>query len=506
MLSRRDTLVALAISSLASGKVFAALPKGTPGGTPFSWDVLKTLALQVADRPWSPPQPMAPAKLLTFNEVDRVEYRADKALWAGSGDTEARFFALNMAASQPVEINVVENGVSRPFVFTPELFNAKPDQSGNKPTPAPGFAGFRLMNAGGGGDWLAFQGASYFRTAGAQNQYGLSARGLAINTGIADREEFPIFTRFWLERGPGSTVTIYALMEGRSVTGAYRFVNRRTPNGPVQDVSLSIHLRADVARLGFAPLTSMFWYGEGNRAAAVDWRPEVHDSDGLAMFTGSGERIWRPLVNPQQPVINSFADKAPHGFGLLQRDRRFANYQDDGAFYEKRPNLWVEPKGDWGSGSVMLYEIPTHKETDDNIVTFWVPTAPAKQGATYELDYRLNWTNTDPVTPLMARAVDCWTGTAGPPGHDPIVGARRLVADFVGKNLTGLTRASGVEVDVTVSSGKILASYVYPVVGVPSCWRVVVDVEQDHRKPGVLRAYLKHGSDALSETLLYPLG
>ncbi|CAN5172207.1 glucan biosynthesis protein D [soil metagenome] len=504
MLTRRDSLIAMAVAAVASGRTFAALP--TTGGTPFSWDILKTMALRVGDRPWRAPEPVAGAKLIGFDDVGRIDYRADKALWAGTGDTEARFFPLQVTAPIPVDINVVENGIARPFAFSPDLFAVKSDAGGAKPVLAPGFAGFRLMNGGDAGDWLAFQGASYFRSAGALNQYGLSARGLAINTGIDGREEFPIFTRFWLERGPGALMTIYALMEGRSVTGAYRFVTRKAPAGPVQDVSMAIHLRADVARLGIAPLTSMFWYGEGNRSAAIDWRPEVHDSDGLAMLTGTAERIWRPLDNPSRPTINSFADKTPRGFGLLQRDRSFANYQDDGAFYEKRPNLWVAPKGDWRAGSVVLYEIPTRKETEDNVVAFWTPEAPAKKGDSYSFDYQLGWTATDPVPRPLARVMNCWTGTAGPPGHPPIDGARRLVADFVGDNLAGLTRDSGVEAGVTANIGTILATHAYPVVGVPSCWRVIVDLALDRRNASSLRIFLKHGSDALSETLLYELG
>ena len=504
MLSRRDSLVALAVATVASSKTFAAQPHAAPGGTPFSWELLKTLALQVAGRPWQPPRPVAAAKRLDFDAVGHIDYRRDKSLWPGS-DIEARFFPLQMYADTAVEIAVVDNGIARPFMFSPELFSVRPDAKGTRPVLARGFAGFRLMNAGGRGDWLAFQGASYFRTAGLLDQYGISARGLAVNTGIDGQEEFPVFTRFWLERGPGDAMTVYALLEGRSVTGAYRIVSRKTPAGPAQDVTLSVHLRADVARLGFAPLTSMFWYGEGNRAAAIDWRPEVHDSDGLALFTGTGERIWRPLVNPPQPTTNSFADKTPRGFGLLQRDRRFANYQDDGAFYEKRPNLWVEPQGDWQAGSVMLYEIPTRKEIEDNIVAFWVPTAPAKVGNSYDLAYSLNWTGTDPGPQSLARVVDCWTGTAGSPGHEPTAGARRLVADFTGKNLTGLTRDSGVQAVVTASNGKLLASHVYPVVGVASRWRLIVELAQADRKPGSLRAYLKNGADALSETLLYDL-
>ncbi|QXQ07549.1 glucan biosynthesis protein [Sphingosinicellaceae bacterium] len=504
MLSRRDTLVALAAAAVASGTSFAAVPRAQIGGTPFSWDLLKALALRVAGQPWQPPRPVAAAKRLDFDSVGRIDYRRDKALWPGT-DAEARFFPLQMYADTPVEIAVVQNNVARPFAFSPELFAVRADAKGVKPILAPGLAGFRLMNAGGRGDWLAFQGSSYFRAAGALDQYGISARGLAVNTGIDGQEEFPVFTRFWLERGPGAAMTVYALLEGRSVTGAYRIVSRKTPAGPVQDVTLSVHLRSDIARLGFAPLTSMFWYGEGNRTAGVDWRPEIHDSDGLALLTGANEMIWRPLVNPPQPTTNSFADTTPRGFGLLQRDRRFADYQDDGAFYEKRPNLWVDPLGDWQAGSVMLYEIPTRKEIEDNIVAFWVPAEPAKAGNSYDLGYRLNWNATNPGPQSLARVVDCWTGTAGSPGHEPTAGARRLVADFAGPNLAGLTRDSGVQAVVTAGTGQLLTSHAYPVVGIASRWRLIVELAEGNHRPGSLRAYLKNGPDALSETLLYDL-
>lgn len=500
MLSRREGLAALAATLALGARAVAATP-----GTPFSWERLKAQAMGLARRPWHAPAPLPAAYALDYDAMNHISYRPEKALWPGAGDSEVRFFPLQKYAATPVDIAVVEGGTARPFPFSPDLFAVTPDAQGRRPTLAPGFAGFRLMSERGRGDWLAFQGASYFRSAGALDQYGLSARGLAINTGIDGREEFPSFTRFWLERGPGGAVTVYALLEGPSVAGAYRFVNRQTADGPVQDVSLAIRLRADIARLGFAPLTSMFWYGEGNRQQASDWRPEIHDSDGLSLFTGAGERIWRPLVNPRAPETNSFADNRPQGFGLLQRDRDFSHYQDDGAFYERRPNLWVEPRGHWGKGAVMLYEIPTRGETEDNIVAFWVPAGPARAGARYALDYRLHWTGRDPAPASLARAQDCWTGTAGRPGHEPIAGARRLVADFDGGSLAGLGRESGVEPVVSVAGGTAIAVHAYPVVGLPQRWRLIVDVARQGPGPSDLRAYLKRGADALSETLLYQL-
>jgi len=506
MLSRRDSLAALAaVIAFASDAARAAAGPRLSQGEPFSWEGLKALAIARAGQPWQPPQPLAEARAIDFEQAGRIAYRPGKALWPGDGDHETRFFPVHRFAAFPVSIAVVEGGRARTLPFSPDLFEVAPDRRGVRAHPPHGFAGFRLMNRGGKGDWLAFQGASYFRAAGALDQYGLSARGLAINTGIDGQEEFPSFTRFWLERGPDEAITVYALLDGPSVTGAYRFVNRRTAAGPIQDVTAAIRLRRGVARLGFAPLTSMFWYSEGNRAAAADWRPEIHDSDGLLLLTGTRESIWRPLSNPSRPTINSFQDRGPQGFGLFQRDRTFAHYQDDGAFYEKRPNLWIEPQGDWGPGAVMLYEIPTQREIEDNIVAFWTPAGPAKAGNRYDIGYRLSWTAADPATAGIARAVDCWTGTAGPPGHEPTPGARRLVADFVGDRLAGLGRDSGVDADISVGGGTLIARYAYPVVGAASRWRVIADVAITGREPAILRAYLKRGRDALSETLIYPL-
>lgn len=506
MTSRRQAMAGMASLPLILGMSDAAFAAASAGrGRPFSWDWLKLLAADRVKAAWHSPQPVAGAAALDFDEVNRMSFRDDHALWRGDGDHEVRFFPLHRFANTPVTIHRVEAGQAFPLNFSSRMFDIAPDKKGRRFKMADGFAGFRLMNANGRGDWMAYQGASYFRSSGAHDQYGLSARGLAIDTGLDAREEFPFFSQFWIERGPAEAVTIYALMEGPSVTGAYRFVSRKTADGPVQDVSAEIHLRRDVERLGLAPLTSMFWYGEGNRAAAVDWRPEIHDSDGLALYTGSGERLWRPLGNPPSPVMSSYADTNPRGFGLLQRDREFSHYQDDGAFYEKRPNLWIEPQGDWGEGAVMLFEIPTAREIEDNIVAFWTPAGPAKAGGRFAIDYRLTWSGADPAPAGLARVADCWTGIAGRPGHDPIPDARRLVADFAGDKLTGLDRQSGVEPIVSVDDGKVLATYAYPVVGVPSCWRLIVDVAHNDGRPSDLRAYLKRGGDALSETLLYLL-
>jgi glucans biosynthesis protein len=427
-----------------------------------------------------------------------IAYKIEDTIWPDSA-TPIRFFPLNRYAHTPVAISLVENGRARRFDFRRDLFSG----AERLPADVAGFSGFRVMNPGGRGDWLAFQGASYFRSAGPLHQYGLSARGLAIDTGLGRPEEFPRFTHFWLERGPGDALTVYALLDSPSAAGAWRFVNRRSPTAFTQEVSLVLSLRKDVERLGFAPLTSMFWYGEGSRDKAVDWRPEIHDSDGLAVLTGAGERLWRPLNNPPRPTTNSFIDRDPKGFGLLQRDRNFDHYQDEGVYYDKRPSLWVEPQGSWGPGAVTLFEIPTRGETDDNIVAFWVPAAPAKAGNRYTLDYRLHWVGSEPRPAAVARAVDCWRGVAGRPGTEPLANATRLVADFAGPNLAGLDRSSGVEAVVSLSAGQPISSVAYPVVGAENRWRMIVDVPHKSGETTDLRAYLKRKDAALTETLLY---
>lgn len=506
MIDRRQTLALLGATLAFGGEALAATPR-TGSGDPFGWDWLKGHAAALArGRPRPLPRPDPRAQAIDYDAANRIAFRPDRAIFADDGYS-VRLFPLVRTAPIPVRVAVVENGRARPIVHSEDMFAVGPGE-GPAPHVVPGIAGFRVMNRGGVGDWLAFLGASYFRSAGPLAQYGLSARGLAIDTGIDGAEEFPVFTAFWLERtgtGGAGGLTVYALLEGPSVVGAYRFAIR-SQGEIVQDVSMAIWLRRDVRRLGIAPLTSMFWYDEGNVRQRADWRPEIHDSDGLLIHNRAGERLWRPLGNPPRATINSFADpdrgSGTGGFGLLQRDRNFDHYQDDGVFYEKRPSLWVEPRGDWGPGAVMLYEIPTSRETDDNIVAFWTPDRPARAGSSFAFDYRLRWLGGEPAPSGLARVVDRWTGTAGRPGLEPIAGARRLVVDFEGRGLNGLDRGAGVQPAVSVDRGRLLSAQAYPVVGHPGRWRLIADTTATDQ-PANLRATLERAGRPLSETLIH---
>jgi len=468
---------------------------------PFSFERLTAWAKTLAGHAYSPPPETDP----TPTAIDFDAYDPKLTIWGAEGEPAVRLFPTGGLFKFPVQINLVDQGVARRVIFESRLFRTPAGHPVDALNRAGGFAGFRIMNPDGDGDWLAYLGAAYFRCAGPFNQYGASARAIAINSGGPATEEFPRLSEFWLERAPQGGLIAHALLEGPSVCGAFRFDNRRTPGGVVQAVEAALFFRRPVETLGLAPLTSMFWYGEISPPAQRDWRPEIHDSDGLALWTGAGERIWRPLSNPPRLVTNTFQDSNPKGFGLSQRDRSFDHYQDDGAFYNKRPSLWIEPSTPLGAGSVRLVEIPAKSETDDNIVAFWTPNEPVIAGTTLHLSYRITWVDQDPRSAQLARVAATRVGMGGRLDLPQRPGVRRVNIDFEGEVLKGLTRTSGVEAVVTAVGGGVIDQVAaYPVVGT-SLWRVLFDFGGVEQYPANLRAYLRRGSAALSETWLYQL-
>jgi len=503
--NRRWTLSALLAAAAApelARAQGAGWPTEAPLGPPepFTFERLKGQARALAAQPYRPPQgpPAELVKAVDYDAAGQITYKPEATLWRRN--TGVRLFPISAAARWPVTIHVVSGGQARQVIHADELFDMPADSPLRKLGDS-GFGGFRAMNPDDTTDWVAYLGASYFRSADPFNQYGLSARGLAIDTAAPTPEEFPVFTHFWLEHPPGSGLVVYALLDGPSVAGAYRITHERGASGLVQRITAQLHFRKPVSRLGIAPLTSMYWYGQSARSPGDDWRPQIHDSDGLAIWTGKGERVWRPLRNPPRVTTSAFQDRAPKGFGLMQRERNFASYQDDGVFYEKRPSAWVEPIGDWGPGSVQLVEIPTTKETDDNIVAFWTPARSVGRGARMDVDYRLYWTDQEPTPVGAARVIATRFGQAGRPGHPAPPGRRKFVIDFAGGQLASLTRRGDVQAVVTSSRDGSIEAVAYPVVGQP-VWRLMFDVDVASGEND-LRAYLKRGSEALSETWIY---
>ncbi len=422
---------------------------------PFDYAGLKTEARTRAGRLYQTPSTTLPRAVQALDPeiFQSIRFRPEQSLWATDRlRFQARFIHLGGAYRVPVRMYEVVDGQAREIAYLPEMFDLGRSALARARLPRDtGFAGLRLTHHT---DWerdvVVFQGASYFRAAGGDPRFGLSARGLAVDSGLPRPEEFPTFTAFWLERpaAGSSTLTLYALLDSPSVTGAYRFVV--TPGETLtMEVDATLYPRKAIERLGIAPATSMFLHGENDRRMAYDWRPELHDSDGLAMWTGAGEWIWRPLSNPAQLQFNAFQDDNPRGFGLLQRDRSFDSYQDDDSAYERRPGLWIEPKGDWGKGSVQLVEIPTLDEAFDNIVAFWNPERRPQAGDELNVAYRLYWGAQPPVQSSLARVVATRTGLGGTPAKARKAWSWRFAVDFTGGPLTLLGVKSKVEAIVT---------------------------------------------------------
>jgi glucans biosynthesis protein len=511
MLRRRELMIgAGAVAALRALRASPAFAQAMDLGParPFDYEWLQDLAKQAAARPYEPPRIRYPEILETidYDAYQQIQFKPERALWAeGGAPFPVQFFHLGRFFKAPVKLHVVDGGSAREIHYAVDAFNFGNTRLDSKLPDDLGFAGFRVMDGPNATkDWLAYQGASYFRTSGALDQYGLSARGLAIDTAMPWPEEFPRFSQFWIERTPpdSSHILIYALMDSPSVTGAYRF-DWVKQEGVVVGIRAELFCRKDIARMGVAPLTSMFWFGESNRHLATDWRPEIHDTDGLALWTGSGERLWRPLNNPPSVSTSSFFDHNPRGFGLLQRDRAFYNFEDDGVFYDRRPSVWIEPLGDWGRGAVQLVEIPTDDEIHDNIVAYWLPETPVKAGSHWSFAYRLHWLADEPYPPdNVGRARHTRLGRGGIPGQPRPEGARKFVIDFEGGPLVELRKADEVKPIITASRGKVDNDYALQVVGTRN-WRAFFDLYVEGDEPVELRCFLRLDRRTLTETWLY---
>ena len=517
MLSRRH-LLAGAASVVALQAAHPALAQGAPPPSApqsFPYEEVIRRARELASVPFGgsvPPLPEALATL-SFDAYRDIRFRPEKALLAQSGGPfRMQMFHLGFLFQRPVTVNVVREGIPTPVLYQPNLFDLGKNRF-DRPLPINlGFAGFRLhypLNRPNVLDEvIAFLGASYFRFLGREQHYGLSARALALRVeGSQQPEEFPFFREFWVDATSGEPdrATVYGLLDSSAVTGAYRFDIYPGPE-TVVEVTVNLFPRRTVTGIGMAPLTSMFFVGENDRRFSDDFRPELHDSDGLLLHTGAGEWIWRPLRNPAVKSVSSFLDNAPRGFGLMQRDRTFENYQDLEALYHMRPGYWVEPIGSWGEGKVELVEIPTKDETEDNIVAYWEPKVPWEPGQEIVHTYRIrSVTSTTGMHP-GGKAVNTYMARPQASGSsepgDPT--ARRFIIDFAGGDLAYfLSTPDAVQVVPSTSTGRITHTFVVPNPQTEG-FRCAFDVKLEPGQRTDLRCFLRAGGRALTETWTYP--
>jgi glucans biosynthesis protein len=514
-LDRRFLLKAAGALALTSTALEAAKAEDMKLGParPFSFDLLRETAKRMAGEPYAGPKRPSPEILakIDYEAWGQIKFKMDDALFAnGPQRFPVSFFHLGMFFAKAVEMNVVTDGEAREIIYDQSYFDMPDDSIAKQLPEGAGFAGLRIQEARDGtldwkkNDWVAFLGAAYFRSIGELHQYGLSARAVALDVAVAGKpEEFPDFTKFYIDSAETeNAVTIYALLEGASIAGACKFRMERG-KGVIMDIEQSFHLRAAVSRFGLTPLTSMYWFSETKKETGVDWRPEVHDSDGLAMWAGSGERLWRPLNNPPRIMASAFSDENPRGFGLLQRDRNFDHYLD-GVNYDKRPSLWVEPRGSWGKGSVQLVEIPTDDEIHDNIVAMWVPETAAKTGSAFDLAYRLYWQADEPFPADLARCVATRLGNGGQPGKPRPKGVRKFMVEFLGTPLEDLPY--GVKPEPVLWASRGTFSYVFTEAvpdDVNGHWRAQFDLTAEGAEPVEMRLFLRLNDKVLSETWLF---
>jgi glucans biosynthesis protein len=466
---------------------------------PFDRAVLVARAAELAKHPHvssAPPEGDA-GERLTYDQYRSIRYSA-AAIWTG----ENRNFTLDLfypgfIFETPVNINLVVGKTARRVLFKNELFEYASDVPPIEAAENTGYSGFRVRAPLNRPDYLdeflVFQGASYFRAIARGQLYGLSARGLAVRTARREGEEFPVFTDFWIERPQeqAAEIVIHALLQSPSVVGAYTFTVRPGEE-TVIDVEATLFPRVELTAFGIGPLTSMFLFDTSNRARFDDYRNAVHDSDGLLIVNGRSERLWRPLANPRTLQVSAFLDDSPKGFGLLQRQRQFPDYEDAEALYDRRPSLWVEPGAEWGPGHVELVEIPSERDFNDNIVAYWQPRTPIAAGQSAEFSYRLRFTD-EPLDSSLARVVATRVGQAL-----SAEGQRSFVIDFKGAGAI----PDDLALDVWSSAGEVFSprGHVVPQSGV---YRASFELDPQRESIVELRVTVRSQDEPWAETWLY---
>ncbi len=507
LLNRRHRTASLSRVAAVLGCLFVVAGgsfRARAATDPFGFKQVVGQARELSRHAYQPP-PKVPSRFreLDFDQWNGIRSRPDKPLWPG-GPFHVLMRPAGYLFSRPVTIHLVDGSGVHVIPFQPDRFDYDAARIGGSLPSNLGYAGFRLLYRINSPDrfdeFLNFLGASYFRAVPRDGRYGLSARGLAIDTAEPGGEEFPRFSAFWLVRpAPDARqMTVYALLDSPSATGAYRFVIRPGKSTTVA-VKATVFLRKPVKKLGLAPLTSMYYYGVGDHRPSNSPFPAIHDSDGLLIHAGNGKWTWRPLDNPKHVLISRFPLRHVKGFGLMQRDRRFKDYQSLAIHYQDRPSAWITPAGDWGAGHVELVEFGTGNSNTDNVTAYWVPDEVPPPGKPLHIAYTIDWQLREPVRSPAGRVVATLVG------GDATQGTTKFVIDYSGKELASLGKDSGIHGVVEVDPDtKIVENRILKNPHVDG-WRQVIQVLPLPDRRVRVRAWLARGDHRVTEVWTRPV-
>jgi len=507
----RFSLMMVTALSLASVATYSLAQQSPEKNSPFLQNLIKKAKIQAQEEYQAPDSEQNKAlKALSYQQYRAIRFRPDQSIWRGLYPYEVQLFHSGFLYERDININLIDyKNRTSSLPFSTDYFSYDPpaDKLPAMLENDGGFAGFRVHYPLNKSDYkdelVAFLGATYFRLVGKHQKYGISARGLTVNTGMPEGEEFPYFTDFWLiEPANGKTLSVYAKMESPSITGVYKFTLQANDDAIV-DVHAWLFAREDIDKLGLAPFTSMFLYGENSLAKPDDYRPEVHDSDGIVLVTGMDEQLWRPLNNPKRLRITSLADQQPKSFGMLQRDIQYGHYLDSEAEYHQRPGLWVKPFEGFANGRLELVEIPTNSETHDNIVAHWVNDKPVTQGDDLYLHYQLQTVSGNTREYSNATVIRTLQGADVLPGEtrDEKSLTRRFIVDFTAPNMQ--INPDQLSANISATNGTIAQLRVFKSNFNKEIRATFLFTPKDAKSVNDLRLTLSHNDISISETWTY---
>ncbi|WP_175517148.1 glucan biosynthesis protein G [Planctomicrobium piriforme] len=496
-IARFAATVAVCLSGAAMASAENLIPQQIT-----SYEQLQAAVKELATKPFTP-QPELPESLknIDYDQFRQIGFIDGKELW-GDGKLPFRlgFYHKGYVAVDDVFINLVEDKKSVPVPFSKKYFHYLRSAANWKIPDDLGFAGFRVQGKFPGQkdftEIFSYVGASYFRARAMNTVLGTSARGLAINCGLPKTEEFPIFREYWIMKPqPGDTsLRALALMDSPSVAGAYAFV--MTPGIEKTDIEVreTLYFRQTPEKVGIAPMSSMWLWGDALPGPKGDHRPEVHDSDGLQIQAADGRWLWRTLGQQNYPSLVHLKYDAVRGFGLIQRDTDPKHYLDDEARYDARPSVWIQPQSDWGPGAVELLELPAPHEGIDNIAAWWVPAKPIVPGEPVDLSYRISFFSGDRPDHDLAKGV-AHRVTRQQPGQ------MQVEIDFRGPLLAERSEANPPNVQVVSIRAAVTSTACRKLAD--GTWTAVLDVKPTGEGPFELMVFLKDGERELTETWAY---